>query len=219
MNLPDIPEYIANYFNFIIDFVVNPKKACEKYKGMNKVDKDLLTFAAVGIALTWITISVTKKISDYYGDNSQILTLPEKIDMETLTLISIPTLLFVALLIHLMVKLILYIGKENFTGVDIKNTINGILAFFSFAPFLLFFLFLIIMIVIYNLVDKEINPYWLLTFVSPLTILSLSYVFWYFPAALRFMQPNDLRKPFRKAITNIYVIIMLLYMLVNIIIN
>ena len=153
MNLPDIPEYVAGYFNFIIDFAVNPKKSCEPYKATNSVNKNLLTYAAIGTAFTWLTVSLLKKIAESYNDKSSILQGADKIDADRIPLIVLPCIIILSLLVHVTIKIIFLINRKEYrnlprNSVNFKNTVNGALAFFSFAPFvlILFFLFKIIVI-------------------------------------------------------------------------
>src|SRR3954471_731752 len=99
MNLPDIPEYVANYFNFIIDFAASPKKACSNYKATNSVNKDLLSFAAIGIVFTWLTLVLIKKIAESNNDKSSFLKLINNADADTITLITLPCIIILTLLV------------------------------------------------------------------------------------------------------------------------
>ncbi|HEY2726988.1 MAG TPA: hypothetical protein VGI61_07430, partial [Parafilimonas sp.] len=214
MNLPDIPEYVANYFNFITDFAADPKNACNEYRASNSINKNLLSFAAIGIVFTWITISLLKKIAESNNDKSDILKIADKVDADTAALIILPCIIIISLLVHLAVKLIFFLNmkihkRKTAGAINLKNTINGSLAFFSFAPFVFMLCFLFIMLVCYKF-QNHLNLAGFLLILSPLIILQLFFAFWYFPASLSAMQPDELSGSYRKAIYSVYGLIFVL---------
>ncbi len=214
MNLPDIPEYVANYFDFIIDFGTNPKNACKKYKASNSINKDLLTFAAIGIVFTWLTISLLKRIAESNNDKSDILKIADKVDADTAALIVLPCIIIISLLVHLAVKLIFFLNRKIYkhkisNSINLKNTINGSLAFFSFAPFVLMLCFLFIMVTMYQF-HGRLNFTEFIFILSPSIILQLLFIIWYFPAGLSAMQQDELSSSYRKAIYSVYGLIFVL---------
>jgi hypothetical protein len=214
MTLPDIPEYVANYFNFITDFAADPKNACKEYKASNSINKNLLSFAAIGIVFTWLTISLLKKIAELNNDKSDILKIADKVDADTAALLILPCIIILSLLVHLAVKLIFFFNKKTYKttndrSINIKNTINGSLAFFSFAPFVFMLCFLFIMLVCYKL-QNHLNLAGFLFILSPLIVLQLFFLFWYFPSSLSAMQSDEISGSYRKAIYSVYGLIFVL---------
>jgi hypothetical protein len=214
MTLPDIPEYVANYFNFITDFAADPKKACKEYKASNSINKNLLSFAAIGIVFTWLTISLLKRIAASNNDKSDILKIADKVDADTAALIILPCIIILSLLVHLAVKLIFFLNRKIYkqktsASINIKNTINGCLAFFSFAPFVFMLCFLFIMLACYQF-QSRLNIVGFLFILSPIIILQLFFLFWYFPAGLSAMQPDETSGSYHKAIYSVYGLIFVL---------
>jgi hypothetical protein len=203
MNLPDIPEYVAGYFNFIVDFAINPTNACAPYKASNKINKDLLTFAAIGATLTWLTIILIKKMGDYYHDKSHIFDFTDKLEVDIIPFVALPFIILLSLFVHLLVRLIFRFNKEDKgispTQIDCKNTINGALAYFAFAPFLIMLSFFITMAIIFN-IPKGLSGWQILLLVLPNSIFTLWVVLWCFPLSITAMQPDELRKSYKNAI-------------------
>jgi hypothetical protein len=214
MNLPDIPEYVANYFNFIIDFAASPKETCSRYKATNSVNKDLLAFAAIGTAFTWLTLVLLKKIAELNNDKSSFLRIVDYADADTITLITLPCIIILTLLVHLAVKIIFFFNKKIYKQkikgtINFKNTVNGSLAFFSFAPFVFMLCFLFTMLGAYQIKDNSSWPIFLLL-LFPLVILEGFFIFWYLPASLSAVQPDELSSSYRKAIFSVYGLIIFL---------
>jgi hypothetical protein len=209
MNLPDIPEYAAGYFNFIIDFAASPKTACKPYKAKNKVNKDLLTYSIIGLFFTWLLFIVLQKIGTAFNDKSGILQLADNVEAETLPLIVLPCIILFSLLAHIAILLVLKVNKKKYPdeSVNFKNTVNGMLAFFSFAPFSITFAFLLTMLVAYNFTTPDINPLQLILLVLPAVSLMISFLIYYFPQSLASVQPDLLQKDYGKAIISVYVFI------------
>ena len=45
MKSPSLPEYLVQYVNFLVDFLVDTKICCEPYQDKRIIEKDLLTYA------------------------------------------------------------------------------------------------------------------------------------------------------------------------------
>ena len=215
MNLPDIPDYVAGYFNFIIDFAINPAKACEPYRGLNKVDKNLLSFAAIGIAFTWLTILLTKKLAASNSDPTGLFKYVENVDIETLPLAMLPAILLVSLIIHAMVKLVFLFHRKQYQNtvkenINFKNTFNGTLAFFSFAPFAFVVLFLVSLSILYQFDRKQLHWAVLLLVLLPLIALEIAFLFWYLPVSISAVQPGSISKNFKRALLSIYYVVMVM---------
>jgi hypothetical protein len=216
MNLPDIPEYVAGYFNFIIDFATNPKKSCEPYKATNSVNKSLLTYAAIGTVFTWLTLSLLKKIAESYNDKSSILQGADKVDPEKIPLIVLPCVIIISLLVHVTIKIIFLINRKEYgslprNSVNFKNTVNGALAFFSFAPFVLILSFLLTMLIFYNMPAADVKFVIAIGIMSPIIILGVSFIFWYFPVSLSAVQPEELSKGYLKAVYSVYGLVLVIF--------
>ena len=213
MDFPDIPDYVAGYFDFIIDFATKPAKACEPYKGLNKVDKTLLSFAAIGIAFTWLTILITKKLAASNNDQSGIFKYVENINIETIPLVVIPSILLLSLFIHAMVKLVFILHRKEYHSIvkgniNFKNTFNGTLGFFAFAPFAFVVVFLGCLIILYQFDQKHLHWAVLLIVLLPLIFLEIAFLFWYLPISISAVQPENISKNFKRAILSIYYLVM-----------
>jgi hypothetical protein len=217
MNLPDIPEYVAGYFNFIVDFTINPTNACAPYKASNKINKDLLTFAAIGITLTWLTIILIKKMGDHYHDNSHIFDFTENLEVDIIPFAVLPFIILLSLCVHLLVRLIFRFDNEVKTTspiqIDFKNTINGALAYFAFAPFLVMLSFFITMATIFNV--PKLSGWKILLVILPNSIFTLWVVLWYFPLSITAMQPDNLRKSYKKAILTCFGFFFVIFALID----
>jgi cytochrome bd-type quinol oxidase subunit 2 len=216
MILPDITEYIAGYFNFIIDFAINPKKTCEPYKATNSVDKTLLTYAAIGTFFTWLIILLTKRIAEVYNDKSSILQGVDKIDADKIPLIMLPCIIIISLLVHVTIKVVFLLNKKEYStlprnAINFKNTVNGALAFFSFAPFVLMLSFLITMLFLYNINPAHLKFVIFIVIMLPVIFLATTFILWYFPISLSAVQPDELSKGYRKSVYTVYGFILFLF--------
>lgn len=215
MNLPDVPDYVAGYFDFIIDFSTQPVKACEPYKGLNKVDKNLLSYAAIGIAFTWLTILITRKLASSNNDQSGIFKYVEAINIETIPLVVIPAILLLSVLIHSMVKLVFILNRKEYHSIvkgniNFKNTFNGTLAFFAFAPFAFVVVFLGCLFILYQFDQKNLHWAVLFLVLLPLIALEIAFLFWYLPVSISAVQPESISKNVKRAILNIYYLVMVM---------
>ena len=142
MKTPSLPEYFAQYVNFIIDFIIDIKKCCQPYQDNKIVEKDLLTFAFFSTVIAWLQIYTIKKIGHYYGDTNSILNAVQLENLEFISLYLLAFLMVYSFCYHFFVIFIFRI-KES---IDVKNTINGILVFYSGTIILVFFLFMLTII-------------------------------------------------------------------------
>ncbi len=216
----DIPEFVAGYFNFIIDYAAKPGETCSKYKSLNKVDKDLLTYAAIGSAFTWLIFRLISKLGEVYNDKSDILDLADKIEIDKLPLIILPSIVLLSLFVHVAVRLTLIISRQHKNlepnTVNFKNTVNGALAFFSFAPFAYMLINLLTLLLTYNFVNlQDPNYFIVILLLLPTILLFLSFVIWYFPVSVSSVQPEDLRKIFMRAIYIVYAFFFVLFFAVG----
>lgn len=78
MKSPSLPEYLVQYVNFLVDFLVDTKICCEPYQDKRIIEKDLLTYAFFSTVIVWIQMYIICKIGQYYGDNSALP--PYKLD-------------------------------------------------------------------------------------------------------------------------------------------
>lgn len=215
MDLPDIPEYVASYFDFVIDFALNPAKACEPYRGSGKVNKTLVSFAVLGTVFAWLCIAAIKKLATNNNDNEGILKYANKIDTETLPLIILPSILLLSIIFHLAVKIVFLLNRREYntiikSDINFKNTFNGLLAFFSFAPFSLMVLLLITVYFMYRFHASTIHPGILFLIILPYVLLQLSFLIWYLPVSVGSMQPERISKSYKKAFFSIYAFIMVI---------
>jgi len=201
MTLPDIPKATADYINFIIDFGSSPSKAVSAYKGTGSVNPDLVTFSALGAGLTWLILLVLKHIADAHNDKSDIIALIGKGDIETIPLFALDTIILLSIIFHLAMRLVLKFqkrtkGKINtkkgaHISINLKDTINGALAFFSFAPVVISLTFLFGMIFLFTIrpPQPKLNvAIALMISVGPTVVLLLALIFFYFPTALSGVQ-------------------------------
>jgi hypothetical protein len=225
MNLPDIPKYVADYFNFVIDFVISPKKALEFYKAKDSIHETLISFTAIGIFFTWINGTLLQKLGEINHDKSDILKFIPKIDIDMLPLVALLTVTFAAVIFHLILKLVLMFelnefkkpeGRTRATSLlNLKNTINGALAFFSVIPFLLTLCFLLTMLGAYNLILDKPSPVTIILLELPLIAAGFAAMIWYFPQSLSQVQPAGLTKTVNASIYSVFGVLILFFLLLS----
>jgi hypothetical protein len=219
MNLPDIPEYVADYFNFLIDFSISPQKALDPFKRVNEIDKKLITFAALGTGFTWLNLILLQKLARANNDKSDIFRNIDKVDIETLPFMILLGVILFSIIVHVGVKLMMFISariekkkllKEELNLISLKKTINGALGFFSFAPLVYILLFEFTMIVVYALNPRNINIFLWLILIAPAALFGMVCILYYLPKALSCIHPIGLSKKVYSLILTLYGLIMFL---------
>jgi hypothetical protein len=225
MNLPDIPKYIADYFNFVIDFTASPRKALEPYKAKDSIHETLISFAAIGIFFSWLNGMLLQKLGESNHDKSGILKFIARLDMELLPLISLVAVVFCSIIFHFFLKFVLMFelkefktGKKEYKAsslLNLKNTINGALAFFSVIPVILTLCFLLTMLGVYNLNHERINIVVILLIDLPLIFIGVASLLWYFPQSLSQVQPMGLTRVVNRSIYSLYGFCMVISWLIS----
>jgi hypothetical protein len=225
MNLPDIPKYVADYFNFVIDFTASPKKALEPYKAKGSIHETLISFAAIGVFFTWLNGMLLQKLGELNHDNSDILRFIPKLDIELLPLVSLMTVVFCSIIFHFVLKFVLMFELKEFKTskaehkatslLNLKNTINGALAFFSIIPVILTLCFLLTMLGAYNLNHQKMNMVLILLIQLPLIFIGVASVLWYFPQSLSQVQPTGLIRIVNRSIYSLYGFCMIVFWLIS----
>jgi hypothetical protein len=224
MNLPDIPKYVADYFNFAIDFIQHPGKALKEYKANNRIHETLITYTAIGIFFSWLTGILLQKLAAVNNDKSEVVKVFGKADIDILPFIGLFGIILFAVILHFGIKLVL-LFKPKATrpkaediraegSINIKNSINGALAYFSVIPFLLMFLFLVLMLVVYPLKTK-ISLVLLIVLELPIIITAFISFIWHFPKAMSTVHPDYLGPTVRNSIYTLFGIIMVFIAIVS----
>jgi hypothetical protein len=156
-----------------------------------------------------------KKIAESNNDKSSILKLIDNVDADNITLITLPCIIILTLLVHVAVKIIFFFNKKIYKqkiagAINFKNTVNGSLAFFSFVPFVFALCFLLVMLTCYKL-KAHLSLTGFLILLSPLDVLGVLFILWYFPVSLSAVQSDELSSSYRKAVLSVYGLIMVLF--------
>jgi hypothetical protein len=225
MNLPDIPKYVADYFNFFIDFGSSPKKALSPYKAKGRIDETLVVFAALGVVFCWLLLLLCQKLARAHGDKGSVLEWMDRVDVDTLPFAALVVSILFAFLTHVTIRVVNYpseyMGRRRQNAVDVtgetsslpainlKDTINGILAFFSFAPVIIAAGLLISLCILFAS-GPHIGRSYLLFSILPCAGISTVALLHFLPTALISVHPNSCRK---KIDTAFYIMLLLVGLL------
>lgn len=183
--MPSLPDFIAKYVNFIIDFLYDTTKCCETYRDSKYVDKDLLTFAFLSSLIAFGQLILIKNIAIYFEDTDSILN---KLDFNMIEFVGFYALAF--LLVHSVVLHHFVTKFRSLKGeINVKNTVNAVLAFYTCAIIIFLFLFTICLTICLQIKQFGIL-YMSLIFILVLFIILFSYKKYKY--SLKAMHPLDI---------------------------
>ncbi|GEM_PF-4536354 len=226
MNLPDIPKYITDYFNFTIDFTGHTSEALKPFKERNKIDETLVSYAAFGLFFTWLIAFLLRRLAEMHKDKTSLFKNLHLSEIEIYPLAAIFAIIVCAIILHFAIKIVLAIDKRfmhqrspkkypDSGTFNLKNTINGLLAFFAVIPFLYMTLFLLTMFIIYTFLPAQIKPGVVIALIAPTAIAALIFILFHFPRSIAAVHPDSLNSYIRNSIRTLIILSMALIALID----